>query len=170
VALSAVSLISGELRLEYNAALTSLAGIENIDAFSINQVFLQNSGLLTGCAVPSICTYLDDNLGPATISNNGLGCSSRTEVENECTILSVDDLVLENIILFPNPATDRFSIADPNNVIEKTEIISSQGKIINVFDHDISNISVSEFPPGLYFIRIYDEAGLLLKTEKLVIR
>jgi len=125
---------------------------------------------LSTCAVTNICTFIGENLGPATILNNATGCNSRPEVQNECTILSVDELAIDHIKFYPNPATDQFTIYDPNNLVQKSEIINSQGKVLNIIDRDLSDISISSLSPGIYFVRVYDKTGGLLKTGKLIIR
>ena len=162
--------MSGELRLENNALLTSLNGLDNIDPTSINALYLQNSDLLAGCAVPSICGFLEINNGPAVISGNASGCNSRSEVESDCTFLTVDDIVKENIKLYPNPTTDIFTISDPYGAVIKYEIFSSTGRLILSVENSLNNISISSYPSGLYFIKLYDKSGFLITTEKLVIR
>jgi hypothetical protein len=44
---------------------------------------LTNNSQLSNCSISSICNHLD-NGGSATISNNGTGCNSVIEVENDC--------------------------------------------------------------------------------------
>jgi len=82
------TLNNGWLFLDNNDSLENLTGLDNIDTASISDVIIQNSNLLSGCAVKSICGYLS-NGGKATISANAQGCNSVAEVDAACSLLPV---------------------------------------------------------------------------------
>lgn len=89
-ALSGITSIGGELVIYLNNALTTLVGLENINPSTINNLYLQNMGMLSVCDVPSICDYLAIPSNPATISGNAPGCATRAEVEAACLALPVE--------------------------------------------------------------------------------
>jgi hypothetical protein len=69
-----------------NPALTSLTGLENIDAGSISSLHIENNYLLSTCEVQSICDYLVAPNGTISIYGNAPGCNSQQEVEEACEI------------------------------------------------------------------------------------
>ncbi|SDG57367.1 Por secretion system C-terminal sorting domain-containing protein [Dyadobacter soli] len=69
----------------------SLIGLENLNADSIQSVYIEGSFNLTQCSVKSMCTYLSNPEARAQISG-GIGCYSREQILNsaECrTVLPV---------------------------------------------------------------------------------
>jgi hypothetical protein len=75
----------GPMVVVNNDALLSLSGLESIDPNTVATLNLANCDLLTTCEIQSICDYLDIPANPANISGNGVGCESRTTVENACS-------------------------------------------------------------------------------------
>ncbi|MCF2487102.1 T9SS type A sorting domain-containing protein [Dyadobacter sp. CY347] len=72
-----------------NTNFTSLVGIENIDPAEITSLYLRNSALLSACNVKSLCIYLADPNNAATISNNGVECSTRQEIISSETCIAI---------------------------------------------------------------------------------
>lgn len=81
--LGLTSLGNKSLQVKNNASLTSLYGLDNIDAASISNLYIQSSQQLSTCNVPSICDYLSGG-GTATISGNSVGCTSVQQVLEFC--------------------------------------------------------------------------------------
>lgn len=78
------------LGLGNNASLTSLTGIENVPLTGLT---IQNSPLLTGCTVKSVCAYLAEPANTVTLSGNATACNTRAAIVNSpaCqTILPVE--------------------------------------------------------------------------------
>ena len=85
-------------------------------------------------------------------------------------ISSIDEST--GISFFPNPATSELTVQSSQFVeIENIEMYSSLGK--KVFEKHPSSdighlsISVADFPPGIYFITVTDQAGNKV-TKKVV--
>ena len=71
----------------------------------------------------------------------------------------------KDILIFPNPARQHFSIVTNDNRSSSLEIIDQLGRVVyvkNDFEHRIE-IDSSLLPDGLYTIRINHPAGLLTK-------
>lgn len=83
-ALQNLGMIDSWLHITNNDALPSLAGIGNIDYTTIGQLIIQNSGMLSDCAVQSVCDYIANSGGSLTISTNASGCNTVAEVETDC--------------------------------------------------------------------------------------
>ena len=85
---------------------------------------------------------------------------------NKSTTLAVDnDLVKEDLLLFPNPASQSFSI---NRMVEKVQIFDTSGKLIKQFVDIQNNIyDISDLNPSLYFVKI--QMGDSTNTQRLII-
>jgi hypothetical protein len=70
------------------------------------------------------------------------------------------------IKLYPNPATDQITI-ESNSTTNKIEIYNNLGqKVYACFSTDlISEINVSEYPTGIYFVKLSDQNGKMTTTK-----
>ena len=75
--------IGGNLKIYYNHELTNLSGLGNLTYIGGNIEFKYNPAL-SGCAIESICDYLNSPNGNVIIQNNAIGCDSPFEVEEAC--------------------------------------------------------------------------------------
>lgn len=86
--------------------------------------------------------------------------------------VTVDEIIpRQEVGIIPNPASDKFSLNIGQGLeIKSVEIISSRGKVMvhqKVINQDLSFI-VSEFPKGIYLIRLDTSKGY--KIEKLIVQ
>ena len=91
-----------------------------------------------------------------------------TNPVNICNINSMEDLIDDNqIIVFPNPTNDYFSIQ--NNSRKANDYIISitniQGKLIKRFklNNENKKIDISSFEKGVYFVKIETPTSSILK-------
>jgi len=80
--------IAGILRIVINDALMSLSGLDNIDAASIDGLYMYDNISLSSCDVHSVCDYLVSPNGTIEIHDNAPGCNSQDEVEEACGLVS----------------------------------------------------------------------------------
>jgi len=96
--------IGGKLEIGYNTSLASLAGLDNIDAGSVNGLSIYNNNRLYECDVASICDYLSNPFGIVNISDNATGCNSQAEVEAACLLLNTGNKAVDKVFsIYPNP-------------------------------------------------------------------
>jgi trimeric autotransporter adhesin len=69
------------------------------------------------------------------------------------------------IKIYPNPAANSVYIDAPMNV--RATICGIDGKVF-IDKRSASNIDISALADGIYIIRVYDDTGMMVKTEKLV--
>jgi len=79
-----VTSINGGLGISDNQTLTSLIGLDNIEAGSIDDLYINNNNLLSTCEVQSICEYLASPNGTIYIQDNAPGCMNLYEVAINC--------------------------------------------------------------------------------------
>ncbi len=90
--LDALTLVGENLFISLNENLASFEGLENTSFIDITSVNISNNPQLSNCAIESICTFLDIEMSIATITNNGVGCNDRMEVEMACNSIIDGDL------------------------------------------------------------------------------
>ncbi|MCC7453640.1 MAG: T9SS type A sorting domain-containing protein [Crocinitomix sp.] len=88
-------------------------------------------------------------------------------IQRQQNISVGDELNLEDIYIFPNPASDQVTIAGINLGVEIT-ITDVTGNVIstNVALNEILTIDISNYAKGIYFIQIYDNQSN--SNEKMV--
>jgi len=168
--LSVVTSIDGGLGIGSADSLTSLSGIDNIDATSILVLAISNCPLLSECEVKSICDYLADPNGEIYIEDNADGCNSPEEVMEACESVSIQEQDLEPLFnLYPNP-TNHFLFVNnrSSHEIDKILIYNIIGQIINSWDYKEPLINISELDQGIYILEII--ADDLRERMKFVIR
>lgn len=88
--------------------------------------------------------------------------------ENTCSVLNIDDNVLSDLSIYPNPTSENITIKGLNNRNVNLEIYDMLGKsVLSKKINTTELINVSEFRKGIYLLKI-DSAGKT-KTQKLII-
>ena len=78
---------------------------------------------------------------------------------------SVPTIVQQSSLsLFPNPTTGEVYVSASVANIKVYNVI---GQLIKE-EHNTSNITIAEFPSGMYFIKIFDNQGQVIKQDKIV--
>ncbi len=160
-----------------NPSLTSLSGLDNIEAGSINYLNILSNTSLSSCAVQSICDYLASPNGGIWIWSNAPGCNSQQEVQEACdSITSVGELNFEKkFTISPNPL-------ESSTIIEYTlhqnspvtlQIFDLSGWIVTTLvnepqqqgDHKVL-FKGKGLKPGIYFCLLKTNEGI--KTTKMI--
>ena len=90
-----------------------------------------------------------------------------------CSTIGLNENILEHLTaVYPNPTTGIFTIKDEHSIIKHIVIYNLIGEKIvpTFFSIEPKNITVdiSNYTNGIYFIKLLNEQGLILKTEKLI--
>ncbi|PWH81244.1 lamin tail domain-containing protein [Brumimicrobium oceani] len=111
------------------------------------------------------------------IVSTSLNCDPDTAfysvvVDGGCDYLSVDQEMMSDISVYPNPATSVLSILNPSNTSSlKVEILDMNGRVVLVENNLLNNtskatISIDYLQKGIYTLRVYNEKAQ--KTFKIV--
>ena len=121
----------------------------------------------------SIQQTLDDGFiiaGRALSNNNDVSENNGNYdfwvVKLESETLSLNNLINDNIRLYPNPTSNYFTIQSKLN-INKIQISDQLGKVINEINSEMDYIDVSHYSNGVYFLKIDTEKGSF--SKKLII-
>ena len=92
----------------------------------------------------------------------------RFNVDGDCnSLVATENFDKSAAKIYPNPTVDYFTITD-NPYVESIEIFNIVGKQMAVAPFQNGNtINVSNFPNGLYLVRMLDDDGDVLKTTRL---
>ncbi|WP_320815269.1 T9SS type A sorting domain-containing protein [Flavobacterium sp.] len=120
--------------------------------------------------------YVDFNTGNATVDTNlatvGLAeymNSAKPFIDiNYTQPLNVDSYDLSNVILYPNPVKNNFTINGLNSSNYKVQIVSIQGQVVKEIQ-DFRNeqtVSIDALANGIYFVKIQKDSEF--KTIKII--
>lgn len=170
--LQGVESILGELYIKSNYALTSLDGLDNINPESIFDLTIYSNTSLSTCEVLSICLYLANPNGTITITNNGSGCDSQSEVEQACEWVSVEEPELsEQLSIYPNPASSVVRIELQNRPVQHTQLtisnLSGQEVISQVLTEANTDLDIQYLQAGVYILKLHTDQFLI--SRKLIV-
>ncbi len=153
-----------DIDIRNNDVLTSLAGIQNINPTSFENLTISGNNLLSMCEVEAICNYLSIATNPAVIATNAAGCNSRAQVEAACPPVGIGNLnnTSRKLSICPNPTTSYMNINAPQE--ERLEIYNFMGNLIHqeFLSVGINEINLPQLKDGVYFFRT--ESGLVSKV------
>lgn len=159
--LAGITSINGVLRVMGGSGLMSLDGLENIDPATILNLIIVNNPGLFQCAAENLCTYLGIPENLANITGNATGCSSRAEVEEACTLLSVEDGLpdVAAITVFPNPTNGTVMISAELNGPAELRVVDQMGRLLRTARLRINAegpvlVDLADLPPGAYVLQL----------------
>lgn len=102
---------------------------------------------------------------------NGCGFTEKSLAIN-CNV-GIDDYTDENILLYPNPASQYLHINIEKSVssISDIQLLDNLGRMLQHIDVNDSQLTVdcNAYATGTYFIRFYDHDGAVISTRKIII-
>ena len=99
----------------------------------------------------------DTGLSLRCFSNNGNFLYGSADSNNCFIPTSINELEQTNIKIFPNPTQDILNLEyDETLEIEQLKIFDFQGQMIRSLqvENDFSQISIADFPKGVYYLKI----------------
>ena len=95
----------------------------------------------------------------SVFGTSSLNCSSNSQITiivSPCTGIEFDDELINDVVIYPNPAKDKIELFFNDIVIREIQIKNSLGQ--NVYslktNENKLTIDLNEFKSGLYFIQI----------------
>lgn len=125
--------IGEDMYIDANMSLTSLSGLDNLDASTIDNLHITFNESLSICQVPFICDYLNNPNGVIDIHDNANGCNNPPEIAIGC-VISLPCLPYGNYYFFKQSDIDNFqtyytncNVLEGNVHIKGDDIINLQG-------------------------------------------
>jgi hypothetical protein len=152
--LGSMNLVDG-FTISFNNSLTTLAGLDNINADSLFYFEIVYNDQLSVCDVQSICNYILTPNVNFYIIDNAPGCNSPEEVEEHCLTSLKENSNAEELILSPNPTSSLITITTAHNQpVEKVIIYNHLGQKVLIAKPVNNTVDVSTLRPGIYFIEV----------------
>ena len=170
-----LSLLTGTILIYDNLNLESLQGLNTINKDSVDYIQIKNNSKLNECEVEFLCNYLYTGNISFEIKDNSIGCNNKLEIEEKCAI-GFYEILKNNLIIFPNPSSSRFTIQFSLEKEEQVKllVLNNLGQVVATLanetlsegQHEL-NWNAEEMPAGVYFynIQIGNQAG----TGKMVL-
>jgi len=149
-----------------NPMLTNIETIKNIDAATIDDLFILYNSSLNACAVESICNYLVSPNGYVEIHDNLPGCNSPGEIEEVCYEGISKDSDQGQLIITPNPFANHTNIhfIQPDAAYVNIQICDITGRKICTLHTGILQPGqqqftwdASDFDGGVYFLKVEND-------------
>lgn len=123
------------------------------------------NGVLVPGATGNIYNQSGDGSYKVAVSDGTCTDTSAVMVISNGTGIDDHNALVQSIRIFPNPASDVIYINAPVPI--SVVITGIEGKFIKQVT-EAKQISVNELAPGIYFLRIMDKNGTLLKADKFI--
>ncbi len=157
----------------FNDNLTNLFGLQNIPAEDISFLFIEDNPSLVVCNLTNICQFLADG-GEHLIEDNAPGCSSGTEVLENCLFSVSEEDLADNLSLSPNPVSEILLVSASDTItIQNIKIFTTTGlEALSVSEksagstRDYNQIDLSGLAAGIYLLKATTTQGTL--TRKIV--
>lgn len=136
---------------------------------STTQAYDSYQWYLNGTIIPGATgsTYTVTGNGNYTVvvSDNGSGCTDTSDIYTVTNVGITDlDYLAGHINCYPNPTNDILYIRTPVKV--NLVLSTIEGRIVKQEQH-VTQISLAGLCEGIYWLRILDREGSLIKVEKI---
>lgn len=154
----------GALYITGNDVLASLRPLEKLDWRLLDYIQLRINYACTDCAIPPICSYLQNTTDWDffdKIELNGEKCGSVEEILANCETSSTNQ-EYKKIIFLAQSTPDVLTVYDPQGIIENMSIFTIQGQKINVaFDkgENVTQIPTDNLRSGIYLFHYQSKEG-----------
>lgn len=169
----ASSLVQNQPYISYFSPNSGSVGDEvTITGIDFNPILSNNIVSFNG----TLATVIGATTTSLTVIVPEGAASGKINIESGCNLvvstadftiigLGIDEIINENIILYPNPTTGILHIESTENLIfDSIEIIDMLGRTIIVKKENTLEIDISDFSEGIYAVKL--KAGLSEKTFK----
>jgi hypothetical protein len=159
-------IISGDLTAG-NDINPSFFQVENPIGANFSYQWSVDNGVIVGGDTADYCNVIwifPDNVS-ATIGTITLtvldenGCSVFTSVNIPTNrTLGIENIVIDNFEIFPNPTKDYFSIVQktPNSIHEKAYLYNAMGQLLKtiLLNEEHTSVKVNDLESGIYILKI----------------
>lgn len=148
-----VLMLNGEYRKRWllsvlNTTVIHPANIEWIEGIGCTKGSIIPAAFYTALGKPELLCYFEN--GVKIYSNPLLGNCTKTDIGENNGI--------EKIVIYPNPVTDYCYIQNSSSApIKQVRLLSIDGKMLKLFEGDISEINCGDLNNGLYLLEIINK-------------
>ena len=98
--------------------------------------------------------------------SNGINSDPTANINFTTLVDGINDYILNDTKLFPNPTTNTITIQNNNVVMTEVAIYDVYGKLLRTVsvNDNTAVVNVADFANGMYFARIISENGMTTKS------
>ncbi len=169
-----------EISIDCGGTYTTIYDKTDLELSTLSNYNTENTWLPSSAAdwrneQIDLTAYMDEVVQIRFVNVNGYGNTTLIDNINLSTLLGLDDRIVSEINVFPNPATDTFFIQLTNETVTDASItiVNSLGQTVQTIANeqlDSNNsieIAISGYTTGMYFVTI--EAQGFTETKKLMV-
>lgn len=143
--------IENDIAIYNNPVLPSLEGLEVSHVSILNNLGLTDNPLLSYCALPWVCDYIEHNIG--NIYGNAPGCQSGLEVREICLVDTENPDEDISVSVYPNPAYDFIYTVSPE--LEMQALVTGITGIVVLKETSFSGqLNIANLPAGMYVLHL----------------
>ena len=143
--------IGNTLFVAYCDTLTTIEGFQNLTSVGKFDIF-ENPNLDMCCSTLNFVA----SAGSMYLAGNKPSCNSIAEITQACMETATQNIVIDDLNVYPNPSNGVFTIVSKNAVPISWQILNSRGAIVlnNSTKQQKQLIDLSKEASGLYFVQI----------------
>jgi PKD repeat protein len=159
---------------EYDDVGTTIY-FNNISSTNLNSTYFwdfNNDGDIDSNEINPSYTFEEpgDYIISLDVINNCTGLVNSISYEINIPSIALNDLISENLSIYPNPTHDKLYISFPDSFVQSSiEIIDFSGRVIKEISIYSEAIDISNFNKGIYYVNIKDEFNKSIYFEKLIV-
>ncbi len=167
--------VNSYLSIKNNPDLVSVSPLEWMDIprdIHLNpnvpediHIDISDNPLLEDCESFLLCKALETYPDSVIITNNGGNCNVDYLLENCDLVLSNNDVIKNNIVIYPNPFNDYFTISS-DVIIDEVELYNTSGVKLDITKFGSHNYYCSRITNGIYHLKI--KSGNHIYYQRLV--
>jgi hypothetical protein len=160
--LSGLDSVGAGITIQANTALSDISDLQNTTYF-YNLSILGNPALDV-CNLPNFCTYIAKpaTTHPRAIVGNLTNCLNEQAVKSACGIVSVSEIGIVGISVYPNPVKSTLYFSDEVSSIRITDVL---GRTVVASDVVTSSIKVASLPSAVYIVTVTTKEGSTISTK-----
>lgn len=151
-------------KTEYNTEIVSLNGtvLDVSDTYSDVTYHLQYWGKNSGIPLVQLDFYSKDLSGPYEIAF--------TQVPPKNFVSTKGPIKATEVVLFPNPAQDQFTVQSNLATEQVLQVMDLQGRtLLNQTLRGNTTVSTLDWKPGVYLVKMTEPQSGSISTQKLIV-
>lgn len=162
--------IKNKIQITNNKNLETLLPLNNISLNSSfgDSIIIKNNVSLINCNVDFLCQALELFPDRVVIDGNGSGCSLE-EIKSYCKIVSTNNLYSNsNILIYPNPTTDKLFVQTTENVDFHYTIFDTQSNAVRQGKTNNKIIDLKYLNAGSYVLQLKSNLSSQVSNHKFI--
>lgn len=149
------------------AMLSSIEGLAQVEPAFMQSLAIEDCPVLSACAIESVCTFLDLEIGQSSFANNGATCNEEQDILDLCFPLTTQEPFAANLHFFPNPNRGYlYWKGEGSATLQSLKIYDAIGRLILAEEQVTAPVRLPELPNGpLWLTAILEDQIFVQKIQ-----